>query len=127
MRSIRWLFLAVLAQGCGCGGPKVGEPCTWPACKDEKTALRCDIGKYEAVGCPGPKGCFVETTSSLVIFWCDLRGTMPGDPCGNGMQGFVACESATAALVCNSVEWVRMNCRVDCVTSNPDGQGGACG
>jgi hypothetical protein len=121
-----WLLVLGLLAGCNCS-PQPGQQCTEPACENQHTALRCDTGIYQVVDCPGPQGCFTSRESSCTFeFICDLTGTVAGDPCTQGMNGFVLCESSTNALVCNSVNFAETACNNPCVTSQPDGTCGVC-
>ena len=107
----RWSGLFVVSVLVACGSPKVGDPCTTFTCLDKTRALECRNGIYADIPCPGPDGCFTQSTSDTLIFECDIRGLKSGDGCAEVWAQDVACLSNTDAFICNGTLWSRQPCK----------------
>jgi hypothetical protein len=102
------LLAAMLASPLACdqisGKPKAGETCSTQDqadCKDDKTIITCDQGKYIEYPCKGPTGCKKEG----VLVKCDESLGDVGDACSH--NGNYTCASdGSAQLVCTERAWV---------------------
>ncbi len=101
------LLLVVAAAGCEA---KVGDVCEAgkAACKDGKTELTCEKGKFIAAACKGPKGCRVESGS----LHCDVSGNAEGDPCSTDDEGSAQCRpDAKSIVACEKGKYAFSPCR----------------
>ncbi len=84
------IAVAALLVGVGCAcKSKAGDSCTkgQAACKDDKTALACQDGKFIETPCKGAKGCKVEGATVE----CDFSGNATGDPCSTDDESSTMC------------------------------------
>ncbi len=101
------LVLAIATLGCDA---KVGDPCEAgkAACKDGKTELVCQKGKFVAAPCKGPKGCHVEAGK----LHCDISGNAEGDLCSTDDEGSAQCRADKKSIVaCEKGKYAFSPCR----------------
>jgi hypothetical protein len=92
--------LAALATGCR---PKAGASCkieTKEVCLDEKEALACHDGTWEAMKCRGPSGCTKSGNEHI----CDQAVADENDVC-NLANDFVCTADKKGMLECQKNRW----------------------
>ncbi len=109
------LVAAAIAFGTGCGcKKKAGDSCAKgeAACKDDRTTLSCQDGKFIESPCKGANGCKVEGATVD----CDISGNANGDPCSKEEEGNTACSGdGKSQIECKGGAYVVHPCR------GPDG------
>lgn len=92
-----------------CGKPKAGGACKTEAevkCTDDKNALVCTDGKWEALPCRGLNGCMSMMGSPGT---CTNDGFKEGEPCPDD-EGDPGCSSDKKAMLkCVNKHWKKQN------------------
>ncbi len=98
------MFASPLACDKGFGKPKAGDSCSTQDqadCKDDRSIVTCDDGKFVEFPCNGPAGCKKEG----VLIKCDESLGKVGDPCATANT--LACATdGSAQLACTDRKWV---------------------
>lgn len=101
--------LSMVVLLAACGKPKAGGACKTEAevkCTDDKNALVCTSGKWEALPCRGLNGCMSMMGSPGT---CTNDGFKEGEPCPDD-EGNPECSSDhKASLKCVDKHWKKVN------------------
>lgn len=115
-RALLALVISVAGLVTACSGPQAGESCDVNGflCQDEKTALECRVGKWQALPCRGPTGCSTEGD----IVNCDLTGALLNDACASSAEGRGVCTNdGKGTLECQQGKFVQTNTCTSCAVS----------
>lgn len=91
---------------CDFTGNKVGSPCDdrffgKRMCKDAKTAITCQDGKWVSYACGGPAGCTSNGDADALVKDCDATVAKEGDGCDRNFVKKPACSAdGTMLLEC---------------------------
>jgi hypothetical protein len=101
------LLMTLLAAPLACdkltGKPKAGDSCSTQDeadCKDDKSIVTCDQGKYIEYPCKGPAGCKKEG----VLVKCDESLGADGDACSQN-DNFACTTDNASQLKCADHKW----------------------
>ncbi len=104
--------LLCLLLGAPSCAEKPGDTCSVGkhVCADKKTMLACNTGRYVAVSCLGPDGCFSAGADVGAV--CDYSQNEPGSPCGESDRDKGRCAGKTKGMLkCRNGTLVAEQCR----------------
>lgn len=104
--------LLCLLIGAAACADKAGDTCSVGkhVCADAKTLLACNTGRYVAVSCKGPDGCFSAGPDVGAV--CDFSQNEPGGPCADTDRDRGRCAGKTKGMLkCRNGKLVAEPCR----------------
>ncbi len=99
------VFVALVVVLAACGKPKPGGTCKTESevkCVDDKNAVVCTDGKWEALPCRGLNGCMSMMGSPGT---CTNSGFKEGEPCPNDEGNPECSDDKKAMLKCVNKHW----------------------